>query len=272
MSWFFPGSYGKGIFPSQPEATIGSAFFSKTIEFDGGTINIEIWDTAGQERYRALTPLYYRGSEIAILVYDVTQPNTFEQVKEWAAELKRNLSDDIYVGKTAIAIRYAEGIFPTRPLSTVGASFLTKNINFDGQIKVKYQIWDTAGQDRFRSLAPMYYRGASVAVLVFDVTLPKTFEKVKEWVVELRQNIQDDIILVVCGNKIDLQNQRQVRREVAKAYSDEIKAIYYETSAKDNEGIDQMFLDIAKKLLVKHQHLYKIEPPKVAPAKSSCCS
>ncbi|GAM27535.1 hypothetical protein SAMD00019534_107110, partial [Acytostelium subglobosum LB1] len=111
------------------------------------------------------------------------------------------------VGKTAIAIRYSEGIFPTRPLSTVGASFLTKNVHVDG-CRIKFQIWDTAGQDRFRSLAPMYYRGACVAVLVFDITISKSFDKVKEWVEELRSNILEDIVLVLCGNKIDLEARR----------------------------------------------------------------
>ncbi|EGG17685.1 Rab GTPase [Cavenderia fasciculata] len=156
------------------------------------------------------------------------------------------------VGKTAISVRYAEGIFPMRPLSTVGASFLTKNVNVDGN-RIKFQIWDTAGQERFRSLASMYYRGASVAILVFDVSSQKSFDKIKEWVQELKINIQEDIVMIVCGNKID--KERVVDRDIAKTYADDIKALYYETSAKMNEGIDVMFLEIAKRLLIKHHIL-----------------
>jgi len=159
------------------------------------------------------------------------------------------------VGKTAISLRYAEGIFNKRPTPTIGASFLTKTINLEGN-KIKYLIWDTAGQDRFRSLTPMYYRGACVAILVFDITLQKTFDIVKEWVEELKANIQEEIIMVVCGNKIDLQNKRQVKRETAKQFADEIKAIYFETSAKDNEGIEQMFLEVAKKLILSKHTKY----------------
>ncbi|EFA74727.1 Rab GTPase [Heterostelium album PN500] len=191
------------------------------------------------------------------------------------------------VGKTAIAIRYSEGVFPTRPLSTVGASFLTKNIYVDNS-RIKFQIWDTAGQDRFRSLAPMYYRGACVAVLVYDVTVPLSFEKVKLWVEELKTNIQEEIrcmlltvihlrysiVLIVCGNKIDLVEKRQVSREIALQYAGEIGAVYFETSAKNNEGIDQMFLEIAKKLLQKHhQSNSQAEPsPKPVQNSSVCCS
>ncbi|EGC31720.1 hypothetical protein DICPUDRAFT_156394 [Dictyostelium purpureum] len=161
------------------------------------------------------------------------------------------------VGKTAAAIRYAEGVFPKRPTPTIGASFLTKTINIEGN-KIKYLIWDTAGQDRFRSLTPMYYRGACVAILVFDITHQKSFDTVKDWVEELKSNIQEDIVLVVCGNKLDLQHKRQVKRETAKMYADEIKALYVEISAKENEGVEQMFLEIARKLISnKHSEYTK---------------
>eukprot|EP01132_Coremiostelium_polycephalum_P004191 gene4191-5246_t len=180
------------------------------------------------------------------------------------------------VGKTAISVQYAQGIFPTRPLSTVGASFLAKNINIDGN-KIKFQIWDTAGQDRFRSLAPLYYRGASVAILVYDITVARTFEKVKDWVEELRANIHEDIIIVVCGNKIDKPDERRVKREIAKSFADEIKAVYFETSAKENLGIEMMFLEIAKKLLLKNIPHNLITSSSctsssVRPESNSCCS
>ncbi|KAF2073029.1 hypothetical protein CYY_005645 [Polysphondylium violaceum] len=162
------------------------------------------------------------------------------------------------VGKTAISLRYAEGIFNKRPTPTIGASFLTKTINLEGN-KIKFLIWDTAGQDRFRSLTPMYYRGACVAILVFDMCLQKTFDTVKEWVEELKANIQEEIVMVVCGNKMDLQHKRQVKRETAKQFADEIKAMYFETSAKDNENIEPMFLEIAKKLIIDKHTKYMQE-------------
>ncbi|KAN0027012.1 hypothetical protein ACTFIU_009691 [Dictyostelium citrinum] len=161
------------------------------------------------------------------------------------------------VGKTALSLRYVDGIFPKRATPTIGASFLTKTINIEGN-KIKYLIWDSAGQDRFRSLATLYYRGACVAILVFDITQQKTFDVVKGWVEELRSNIQEEIIMVLCGNKIDLQQNRQVKSETAKLYADEINAMYVETSAKENEGVEGMFLEIGKKLILnKHNEYFK---------------
>ncbi|KAN0004449.1 hypothetical protein ACTFIZ_010613 [Dictyostelium cf. discoideum] len=161
------------------------------------------------------------------------------------------------VGKTALSLRYVDGIFPKRLTSTIGASFLTRTINIEGN-KIKYLIWDSAGQDRFRSLATLYYRGACVAILVFDITQQKTFDIVKGWVEELKANIQEEIIMVLCGNKIDLEQNRQVKSETAKLYADEINAMYVETSAKENEGVEGMFLEIGKKLILnKHNEYFK---------------
>ncbi|GAM24931.1 hypothetical protein SAMD00019534_081060, partial [Acytostelium subglobosum LB1] len=158
------------------------------------------------------------------------------------------------VGKTAIVTRYAEGIFPTRPIPTIGSNFLSKRLNIEGT-NMRFQLWDTAGQDRFRSLMPMYYRGAHVAVIVYDVTSINSFDKVKEWVQELRSNTLEDIVLVLCGNKIDLVDERRVERKVAQSFADQINAMYYETSARKNIGIDHMFMDVATKLLLLHHNL-----------------
>ncbi|KYQ99637.1 Rab GTPase [Tieghemostelium lacteum] len=158
------------------------------------------------------------------------------------------------VGKSAMAIKYTEGFFQKRLTPTIGASFQSKTLNLDGKNKVKFLIWDTAGQDRFRSLTPMYYRGSSVAVLVYDITVGNSFEQVRGWVEELKSNILEEIIMVICGNKVDLNHKRVVKREVAAAYAEEIKAMYYETSAKENIGIDEMFLEIAKRIIYQNAH------------------
>jgi len=152
------------------------------------------------------------------------------------------------VGKTCLAVRFALGVFSPRNNPTVGASYLTKNIRVDG-VNVRLQLWDTAGQERFRSLAPMYYRGASVALLVFDVTQQDSFTKIKDWVEELRVNISDDIVMAVVGNKMDLQKVRTVPRDRAKEFADSINAQFHEVSAKDNQGVNEMFVDIVRRLL-----------------------
>jgi len=169
-------------------------------------------------------------------------------------ESKIVLLGDSGVGKTSIALRYTqeESNFQQRTNPTIGASFLMKNLQIDDK-KLKLQIWDTAGQERFRSLAPMYYRGASAALLVYDITSVSTYKKVKEWVNELKKNVQEDIIMVVVGNKLDRASDRQIPYEEAKEYALSVGASYAETSAKTKEGIESVFTEISQKII----HIYE---------------
>ena len=156
------------------------------------------------------------------------------------------------VGKTSVVLRYVQGVYSLDQPSTIGASFMTKRMFLDDW-KVKLQIWDTAGQERFRSMTPMYYRGASAAILVYDVTSVESFECVKDWVTELRTQVQHDIVLAIAGNKKDLEEQRTVKLAKAKEYADSVGAIIYETSAKDNEGIEELFVDVSRRLIELNQ-------------------
>eukprot|EP01128_Nolandella_sp_AFSM9_P008214 TRINITY_DN4783_c0_g1_i1.p1 TRINITY_DN4783_c0_g1~~TRINITY_DN4783_c0_g1_i1.p1 ORF type:complete len:237 (-),score=53.04 TRINITY_DN4783_c0_g1_i1:179-838(-) len=165
-------------------------------------------------------------------------------------EAKIVLLGDTGVGKTSIALRFTQDTFQARTNPTIGASFLMKNMQV-GENKMKLQIWDTAGQDRFRSLAPMYYRGASAALLVYDLTSASSFAKIKEWVKELRHNVPTDIIMVVVSNKLDrAESHRQLKREVGEEYARSVGASFAEVSAKTKEGIDEVFVEIAEKLLL----------------------
>ncbi|GAA6022962.1 hypothetical protein JCM11491_005484 [Sporobolomyces phaffii] len=109
------------------------------------------------------------------------------------------------VGKTSIIARCTTGQFRNSLSSTVGASLLTKKIEIEGT-KVRFQIWDPAGQERFRSMAPLYYRGALAAILVYDVTDESSFDDIKIWLEELRKNMTDELIIIVVGAKADLSN------------------------------------------------------------------
>ena len=116
---------------------------------------------------------------------------------------------------------------------------------------MKAQIWDTAGQERFRSMAPLYYRGAVAAILVFSITDEASFEKLKEWVRELKQNhpVDEPMVLAIACNKCDLSEQRVVPWETASQYAESIGALIYETSAKSNTGVSNLFTDVARKLV-----------------------
>lgn len=104
--------------------------------------------------------------------------------------------------------------------------------------------------ERFRSLAPMYYRGALAALLVYDVTNVESFEEVKGWALELRTNVESNLIVVVVGNKTDLAKHRVVTERQGKSFAESIGALFFETSARENVGIDPLFLEVCKKLLV----------------------
>mmetsp|Transcript_17384 Transcript_17384/g.46939 ORF Transcript_17384/g.46939 Transcript_17384/m.46939 type:complete len:204 (-) Transcript_17384:563-1174(-) len=151
------------------------------------------------------------------------------------------------VGKTCIACRFVKNQFAPYIASTIGASFLVKEVSVNGQ-KITLQIWDTAGQERFRSMAPLYYRGAVAAILVFDITSEASFQKLKEWVSELQANVEEPLVLAIACNKADLKDQRTVPHDQAAQYAAEIGAIIVETSAKENIGVEVLFTEVSKRL------------------------
>ncbi|KAG9396611.1 Small GTPase superfamily [Carpediemonas membranifera] len=150
------------------------------------------------------------------------------------------LLGDSGVGKSSLVLRFVNNTFSPWQESTIGASFLTKTIVVD-DMAYKYQIWDTAGQEKYHTLIPMYYRDASAAIIVYDITKPETFDAVKAWVKELRTMGSPDTVVAIAGNKCDLAENRAVAVESAQAYADEIGALFIETSAKTAENVPEMF-------------------------------
>lgn len=156
------------------------------------------------------------------------------------------------VGKTSLVLRYVEDKFNNNHISTIQASFLNKKLNIDGK-RVNLAIWDTAGQEKFHALGPIYYRSSNGAVLVYDITDEDSFQKVKCWVKELRKMLGTDICLIIVGNKTDLEKDRHVNFEEAKTYAANVGAEYFETSAKLNQGVEDMFFTLTEKMMEAHQ-------------------
>ena len=129
------------------------------------------------------------------------------------------------------------------------AAFLTQTLVLD-DATVKFEIWDTAGQERYHSLAPMYYRGAQAAVIVYDITSPESFGRAKKWVQELQRQSdpQQSLVMALVGNKTDLSPKRVVTEQEAKAYADETGLLFFETSAKSGENVNEIFKAVAAKL------------------------
>ncbi|KAL3884054.1 hypothetical protein ACJMK2_030277 [Sinanodonta woodiana] len=154
------------------------------------------------------------------------------------------------VGKTSVVLRYVENKFNDKHLTTLQASFLNKKLNISGK-RVNLAIWDTAGQERFHALGPIYYRDSNGAILVYDITDEDSFQKVKNWVKELRKMLGSDICLCIVGNKIDLEKERHVSVDEAESYAASVGAKHFHISAKLNKGIEEMFLDLSKNMLEK---------------------
>jgi len=182
------------------------------------------------------------------------------------------------VGKTSLVLRYTQNQFDETQPSTVQASYQTKRLNLDGQ-SVTIAVWDTAGQERFHALGPIYYRDANGAVLVYDITDNDSFQRVQNWVKELRKMLGYDIALAIVGNKVDLERNRVVPVEKAEQYAESVGAKHFHTSAKLNKGVNEMFLDLTKRMLTlspapmqtqKSKGLV-MEDDKKATKKEDCC-
>ena len=149
------------------------------------------------------------------------------------------------VGKSSIVLRFVTNNFRQFSESTIGASYMSKLVVVDEKA-IKFQIWDTAGQEKYHSLAPMYYRNAAAAVLVYDITKASTFKTLQNWVYELEQRGPKEIALAIVGNKADLSAQREVEQKTAREYAEEIGGVFLEPSAKNNEGIADVFREISR--------------------------
>jgi len=165
------------------------------------------------------------------------------------------------VGKTSLMLRYVSDKFNDAHLSTVQASFLSKKLTVDG-VRVNLAIWDTAGQERFHALGPIYYRDSNGAILVYDITDRDSFDRVQNWVKELKKIVGDGIVLVIAGNKCDLERQRKVTQEEAEAYARSVGAEHFNTSAKLSKGVKELFLELTKKLIQRSetQHSAGVAP------------
>ncbi|MES1919295.1 Ras- protein Rab-8B [Bonamia ostreae] len=166
---------------------------------------------------------------------------------------------DSAVGKSSVLIKFTEDIFDIDKTATIGVDFKTKNIQIDGKI-VKLQIWDTAGQERFRTITNTYYRDSDGIILMFDVTNRKTFENVQGWISNIKKNAPDYISVVLIGNKIDLEEKRQVKTSEGKELAAEHNYPYIETSAFNSTNVQKCFFQIANMVNEKKKSL-KIEKP-----------
>ena len=154
-------------------------------------------------------------------------------------------------GKTSIIAQFTRGEFDPNVVTSISAQFISKLTYISEYDKtIKFDIWDTAGQEKFRSLAQIFYKDAKAIILVYDITNLKSFEELKNyWYPKVKENCQSDIILGLAGNKDDLYENEQVSSQDAQNFADEIGAIYKKTSALNNSNIQFIFECIGKKYI-----------------------
>jgi small GTP-binding protein len=155
------------------------------------------------------------------------------------------------VGKTSIIAQFTKGLFNQDIMSTNGATFSTKKKLFKNSNKyLSFEIWDTAGQEKYRSLAKMFFKDATVALIVYDITNTKSFNEIKDyWLNLVRENGPKKIIMYIVGNKCDLSDREAVKEEIAREYAKSENVPFWLTSAKDSIGIDELFEELGNKYL-----------------------
>ena len=161
------------------------------------------------------------------------------------------LVGDAGSGKTCIIHRYVNNKFEKSQMTTACPSVCTKTISYPEYNKtINFDIWDTAGQEIYRSISKLFYKGASIGFLVYDVTNKNSFKSIKDyWYNQLKENTESDIIFNIVGNKIDLYELEQVTEEEGKNFAKSINAGFYLTSAKNNVRISELFLESGKKFI-----------------------
>ena len=172
------------------------------------------------------------------------------------------LLGDSSVGKTCFLLRYCDKTFQDVHLSTISLDYRLKSMTLNSGKKVKLQIWDTAGQDRFRAITKNYYKGANGIILIYDVTNSQSYENVKNWIFQIKEEANPNVIIYLVGNKIDVEDiERAVQTDDGQKIADEYKLKFYEASAKTGINVNQIFEDLVEKI----DEVYsKIEEPKTA--------
>lgn len=174
------------------------------------------------------------------------------------------LLGDQSVGKTSLIVRYLKNMFEEKVDATIGMDFQSKTVNLPDRT-IRLQLWDTAGQERFRSLIPSYIRDTASAVLVYDITKRKSFDGIRRWLDDVRNERGTECVIMVVGNKTDLSSARQVTTEEGSKLARELGTLFIETSAKEGSNIVHLFQQVAAALPLPADSAVPVPPEHVDP-------
>ncbi len=156
------------------------------------------------------------------------------------------LLGDSMVGKTSFLVQYTENKFTENPISTVGLDYKIKSVKLHNDKVINLQIWDTAGQDKFRSITQNYYKGAHAIILMYDITSIRTFTNIRNWISSIRNSSDENIKILLIGNKIDLEEFREVKKVDGEKMANEFNLSFFEVSAKKNINLEDSIAKICK--------------------------
>jgi Ras-related protein Rab-1A len=184
------------------------------------------------------------------------------------------------VGKSSLILRYVDGTWSNTFIPTIGVDFKVKTIEVDNK-KIKMQIWDTAGQERFRTVIASYFKGSHGVLLIYDVTNKTSFKQLESWLEIIENNASEDILKILIGNKIDLEEDREVTKEEGQSFANQHNIQFMETSAKMNTNVNEAFEALAKIMMeynvnqkvkaTKNDKTVKVSSGKNLSTKKKCC-
>eukprot|EP01125_Pyxidicula_operculata_P009966 TRINITY_DN3283_c0_g1_i1.p1 TRINITY_DN3283_c0_g1~~TRINITY_DN3283_c0_g1_i1.p1 ORF type:complete len:207 (-),score=37.26 TRINITY_DN3283_c0_g1_i1:219-839(-) len=180
------------------------------------------------------------------------KPNNPPETKDYPA-FKLLMIGDPGVGKSSLLLKYSENEFTDNFISTIGVDYKDKDIQLKDGGVAHIQIWDTAGQERFRTITSSYYRGANGIILTFDLTNPATFKSCKKWLQEVERYADEDVVVVLAGNKSDLEHKVSLNEitEFKQTQLANYVIDYFETSAKTGNGVAQVFQTLTEHVVDK---------------------
>jgi len=184
------------------------------------------------------------------------------------------LLGDSEVGKSCFLMRYSDNVFVENYISTIGLDYKLKFVQLDSGETIKVQLWDTAGQDRYRTIAKNYYKGSHGILLLYDITKEKSFGNIREWIKTIKEEVYDNTIIFIIGNKIDKTEERVISTEQGKNLAEEYKLPFFEASAKSGENVDEIFKSLYKKISEVYIDIQKEGGTKLSTQhkkKKKCC-
>ena len=185
------------------------------------------------------------------------------------------LLGDTSVGKTCFLKRYTEDTFQDAYLSTIGFDFKFKMVTLKNGKQVKVQLWDTAGQERFRTIAKSYYKGAHGIILIYDVSNPKTYDNIKKWLAQIKEEASSKVCIILVANKID-HEERVVTEEEGEKLAKSFNLKIFESSAKENINVTEAFQEVIENISVNYSNIRtggtKLQNTKIiTKEKKGCC-